>query len=92
MAKKYLETKLQSDVDACNAEPYGYPSQGKALAGGIVEETQGGVGWTVGAFPVEESATGSNMVVAVDDTKVPARLVASLKSSKPATKPRIPPV
>lgn len=92
MVKKYLETSLLADVIACNATPYGYPSKGTPLAGGIVEDAPGGAGWTVGAFPVEESATGSNMVVAVDDAKVPARLLASLKATKPATKPRIPPV
>ena len=92
MAKKYLETSVLADVTACNATPYGYPSKGTALVGGIAQDVPGGVGWTVGAFPIEESLTSSNMVVAVDDTKVPARLIASLKSTKPATKPRIPPV
>lgn len=89
MAKKYLKTAVRSEITACNATPYGYPSPGVALSGGIVEPSQGGVGWTVEQFPEEESDTGSTFVVEVDDSKVPETLKASLKAAKPAVKDKV---
>lgn len=86
MAKKWLKTAVRSDVDACNQTPYGYPSPGTPLSGGVVAYEAGGVGWTVEQFPVEESGTGTNYVVEVDDAKVPPGLVSKLLTSKPPVK------
>lgn len=84
MAKKWLKTKDKAEVTACNETPYGYPSPGTPLAGGVVAYEAGGVGWTVEQFPVEESDTKTSYVVEVDDAKVPAGIKAKLTDAKPA--------
>jgi hypothetical protein len=83
MADKWLKTDKPSEVLDCNATPYGYPSRGVALNGGVVEQSTGGVGWTVEQFPVEESESGLNLIVKVDDKKVPPGLVSKLSAAKP---------
>lgn len=86
MAKAWLETSQTSEVSACNAAPYGYPSPGTPLAGGVVSQEVGGVGWTTGQFPVE-AGDPSGFVVEVESSKVPAPLQGKLKATKPKVKP-----
>jgi hypothetical protein len=89
MASKWLQTADVSEVSACNVVPYGYPSKGQPLPGGIVEPSLG-VGWTLERFPVELADPSGEYVVEVDEVKVPAAAKVKLKSSKPKVKNNAP--
>jgi hypothetical protein len=86
MARRNLTTKDSAEVVECNAAPYGYPSKGATLAGGIAVDETGGAGWTVRQFPEEETGTGS-VVVEVETGVLAAVSLSKLSAKLTVTKP-----